>query len=113
MPYEYNSFAISFAALSYEDPDKNRYSYMMRGVDKEWVVNARSTTASYTNLPPGQYEFVVRGSNNDSKWNMEGATILIVITPPWWRTPWAYLVYILLLLGATYILLSVGIAMSS
>ena len=102
LPYEYNSFAISFAALSYEDPDKNRYSYMMRGVDKEWVVNARSTTASYTNLHPGQYEFVVRGSNNDSKWNMEGATILIVITPPWWRTPWAYLVYILLLLGATY-----------
>lgn len=106
LPYEYNSFAISFAALSYEDPSKNRYSYMLKGVDKEWVVNSNTNIASYTNLPPGEYEFVVRGSNNDNKWNMEGATIVIVITPPWWRTNWAYCIYILLFLGcACYIAL--------
>lgn len=100
LPYEYNSFSISFAALSYEDSGKNRYSYMLKGVDKEWAVNSKMNTASYTNLPPGEYEFVVRGSNNDNKWNMEGAKMMIIITPPWWRTTWAYAVYILLLAGA-------------
>lgn len=100
LPYEYNSFSISFAALSYEDSGKNRYSYMMKGVDKEWAVNSKMNTASYTNLPPGQYEFVVRGSNNDNKWNMEGAKMMIIITPPWWRTTWAYSVYVLVMLGA-------------
>jgi len=102
LPYEYNSFVISFAALSYEDPGKNRYSYILKGVDKEWVTNSKINSASYTNLSPGKYEFIVRGSNNDNKWNTKGTTITIIITPPWWRTSWAYTAYILLFLGIAY-----------
>ncbi len=102
LPYEYNSFIISFAALSYEDPGKNHYSYMLKGVDKEWIVNSKMNSASYTNLSPGKYEFMVRGSNNDNKWNMTGTKITIIITPPWWRTSWAYTLYILLFLGIAY-----------
>ena len=102
LSYENNSFTIRFVALSYEDPARNRYSYILKGVDKEWVINSEQNTASYTNLPPGKYEFEVRGSNNDHKWNDQTTSLLIVVTPPWWLTTWAYCVYTLLLLGLAY-----------
>ena len=99
LSYENNSFTIRFIALSFEDPAKNRYSYILKGVDKEWLVNTESNTASYTNLPPGEYEFVVCGSNNDHQWNERATTLWVVITPPWWRSTLAYILYTLLLLG--------------
>lgn len=102
LPYEHNSFSISFAALSYENPAKNRYSYLLKGVDKEWIKDSETNMASYTSLPPGEYEFQVRGSNNDHHWNDKTTTLLIVITPPWWRTTLAYILYALCLLSLTY-----------
>lgn len=99
LSYENNSFAIRFVALSYQDPSKNRYSYILKGVDKEWIMNTRSNTASYTNLPPGEYEFEVRGSNNDHQWNEKTTTFRVIITPPWWRSTIAYVIYAFLLLG--------------
>ena len=68
LPYKNNSLTIRFATLSYEDPLRNRYAYILNGVDKEWINNSSNNTASYTNLPPGEYEFLVRGSNNDHYW---------------------------------------------
>lgn len=102
LPYEHNSFSINFVALSYQDPGKNRYSYILKGVDKEWIQDSEMNTASYTNLPPGEYEFQVRGSNNDHRWNDKTTTLLVVVTPPWWRTTWAYGIYTLCLLSLAY-----------
>lgn len=99
LSYENNSFTIRFVALSYEDPARNRYSYILKGVDKEWITNSENNSASYTNLPPGEYEFEVRGSNNDHQWNEKTTTLRVVITPPWWRSSFAYFIYILLLMG--------------
>ena len=90
LPYENNSFTIRFAILSYEDPLRNRYAYILNGVDKEWINNSSNNTASYTNLPPGEYEFLVRGSNNDHYWTEKAISLWIVVTPPWWRTTIAY-----------------------
>lgn len=99
LPYKNNSLTIRFATLSYEDPLRNRYAYILNGVDKEWINNSSNNTASYTNLPPGEYEFLVRGSNNDHYWNEKAISLWIVVTPPWWRTTIAYVVYALLLLA--------------
>ena len=97
LPYTNNSFTVRFVALSYEDPHRNRYTYMLKGIDKEWI-HSSNNTASYTNLPAGEYEFLVCGSNNDHHWNEKAASLWIVITPPWWRTSVAYFMYILLFL---------------
>ena len=104
LSYENNSFTIRFVALSYENPAKNRYAYILNGVDKEWVLNSEGNTASYTNLPPGEYKFEVRGTNNDYQWNDKNTTLVIVITPPWWRSNLAYFVYFTLLLGCIALL---------
>lgn len=99
IPYENNSFSVRFVALSYEEPLSNCYTYILRGVDKEWSSSSSSNVASYTNLPPGKYEFLVRGSNNDHCWNEKATSLWIVITPPWWLTTTAYIIYILLFLS--------------
>jgi len=96
-------FSFEFAALDYHSPQKNIYAYKMEGVDPNWVyTDASHRFASYTNLDPGEYTFKVKGTNKDGIWNEEGASISIIILPPWWRTNWAYLFYALLIIGTIY-----------
>jgi len=94
LSYDQSVFSFEFAALDFRKPQKNRYAYMMEGVDPGWVyTNASRRFATYTNLDPGEYTFRVKGSNNDDVWNEEGTSIKVIITPPWWETQLAYILY--------------------
>lgn len=99
LPYYQNDLAIAFAALSYQQPEKNRYRYMLEGLDKTWKPLEGSNHVLYNNLPPGDYVFKALGSNNDAYWNKNPATLRITIAPPWWRSNWAYLFYGLAAIG--------------
>ena len=88
LSYYQNVFSFEFAALDYTAPNKNQYAYMMEGFDKGWVKSGNRHFVTYTNLDPGEYTFRVRGSNNDGVWNTKGASIKIIILPPFWRTWW-------------------------
>ncbi len=88
-----NFLSFEFAALNYVSTEKNQYAYKMEGVDKDWIYSGTSRFASYPNLDPGEYIFRVKGSNNDGVWNEEGTSIAIIISPPFWKTWWAYLLY--------------------
>ncbi len=88
LTYKENIFSLEFAALSFNNPQKNLYAYKMEGFDKDWVYCGTRRTASYTNLNPGEYIFKVKGSNNDGIWNEEGTSIKITISPPYWKTWW-------------------------
>jgi signal transduction histidine kinase/ligand-binding sensor domain-containing protein/DNA-binding response OmpR family regulator len=102
LPYDQNFVSFEFAALSYISPERNQYAYMMEGVDRDWVHAGTRRYASYPNLPPGNYVFRVKGSNNEEVWNETGAAVAIVISPPWWKSPWAYGFYVLALLSLLY-----------
>ena len=99
IPYRYNSFTIHFASLSYRNPEGNMFSYKLENFDDDFFENVENNSVSYSNLPPGKYRFIVRGSNNDDVWCANPATLTIVITPPWYRSKLAYLIYFLLLLS--------------
>jgi signal transduction histidine kinase/ligand-binding sensor domain-containing protein len=88
LTYKENFFAFEFIALEYTTPVKNNYAYMMEGFDRDWILSGTKHEANYTNLDPGEYTFRVRASNSDGVWNNKGASIKIVILPPWWRTLW-------------------------
>jgi len=92
LPYK-SAFSFEFTALNYTSSEKNLYSYTMEGFDN-WSVPSNNRTATYTNLDPGTYYFRVKGSNNDGVWNPSAASIQVVILPPWWKTFWAYLAYL-------------------
>jgi len=98
LSYNQNVFSIEFAALHYASPQSNRYAYKMEGFDKEWITAGTRRFVTYTNLDPGTYVFRVMGSNNDGIWNTAGATLEIVILPPFWKRWWfisAVVVFIL------------------
>lgn len=93
-----NFIHFKFAALNYSLPSKNQYEYKLDNFDDQWIKSGSSRFASYTKLPPGEYVFRVRASNNDLVWNVDGISIFIKIKPPFWNTAWAKIVFILSLL---------------
>ncbi len=95
-----NDISLSFAALDYAHPERNRYRYRLQPYDTDWRNATRVNAAHYTNLDPGVYEFAVMGSNGDGVWNPEPRRLRIVVAPPWWRTGWATAAYVLLVAGA-------------
>ncbi len=91
-----NSFEFEFAALSYSQPGKNQYAYMLENFDNSWNNIGTKHSSRYTNLPGGVYTLKLRGSNSDGIWNEEGLSIKITVTPPLWQTWWFRILSVLL-----------------
>lgn len=88
LTYDQSVFTIEYTGLSYTNSEKNSYAFMLEGFDEKWnyVGNQRSST--YTNLDPGEYTFRVKAANNDGMWNVQPASLKIIIKPPYWKTWW-------------------------
>ena len=93
--HDQNVLTFQFTALNYISPEKNQYRYKLEGFDKHWSFPDYKREVTYTNLDPGEYTFRVMASNNDGIWNNEGASVKIVVKPPFWKTRWAYAAYLL------------------
>jgi len=102
LSYKDNIASFEFAALNYYNSDKNQYAYKLEGFSEKWIQLGAERKATFTNLDGGEYVLRVRGSNNAGIWNEEGAALRIVVTPPWWKTRWAYGIYSVLLVGFLY-----------
>ncbi len=97
--WPYKSFEFEFASLSYSDPSKNRYAYMLENFDEDWI-DARSwREGRYTNLPGGTYILHLKGTNRDGIWNNEGHSITIKVVPAVWQTIWFRSLTVIFLLG--------------
>lgn len=94
-----NVITIDYAALSYQFPRKNEYQYMLEGFDKKWNYVGSNRSATYTNLPAGEYVFRVIGTNNDGLWNERGATLKIKILPSWYQVRWVQIFLVLVFAG--------------
>jgi signal transduction histidine kinase/ligand-binding sensor domain-containing protein/DNA-binding response OmpR family regulator len=99
-----NVFSLEFAVLSFHHPEKSKYKYKLEGFDKKWIsTTSDQRKVTYTNLDPGNYTFRVIASNNDAVWNEEGASLEIIVLPPFWKTNLAFALYAALILGGLYI----------
>lgn len=94
------SFTIEFAALEYTNPQKNNYAYKMEGISDEWVDIGNRKFVPFFALRPGEYTFKIKGSNNDGMWSDKEISIKIVILPPWWRSIYAYIIYLTIIVLA-------------
>lgn len=104
LSYKQSVFSIQYAALNFINPEKNQYKYILEGFDNNWHYVGNERKATYTNIDPGKYIFKVRGSNNDGVWNENGASIIIIITPPLWKTWWFRVIMLLFVLFIFYAL---------
>ena len=102
LSYNENDLRFDYVGLHYGDPSKNRYKYMLEGFDDDWVDAGTQRNATYTNLDAGEYVFRVKACNCDGVWNEEGASLKIIIPPPFWATWWAYTLYVLFGLFVLY-----------
>lgn len=93
-----NVFSLDFAAFNYINSPKNRYAYQLVGFDNDWN-HVKDPQATYMNLPAGDYVLRVKGTNNDDVWNAKPLELAITVLPPFWKTYWAYCLYVLVFLG--------------
>ena len=98
--YKASAFSLSFVAPYFHNNDKVRYRYIMEGADKYWTdISWPQYEATYNRLSPGHYTFKVKAANPDGIWDPHTATLGIIIRPAPWNTWWAYLLYVLTVLG--------------
>lgn len=106
-----NIFTIQYAALDMVKPENIKYAYMLDGFDEGWNYVDKQRTATYTNLPKGDYVLRVKSTNSEGVWVDNERRLLITILPSFWETPWAYLLYVLLftiiILITVYILFTI------
>ncbi|WP_342085445.1 hybrid sensor histidine kinase/response regulator transcription factor [Dyadobacter sp. OTU695] len=100
LEYSQNVFTIEFAALNFLHPEKNHYLYTLEGFNDRWFEADNTRRVTYTNLDPGGYVFKVKTREGGVTTERR---LEIRILPPFWRTPWAYLLYFLLVAGALMI----------
>ncbi|MFN2439307.1 MAG: triple tyrosine motif-containing protein, partial [Chitinophagaceae bacterium] len=98
--YKQDNFSLDFAGIDYSSVEENRHLFMLEGYDEKWRKAGSEKTASYFNVPPGEYIFRVKAASSDGIWTEKQLTILV--TPPWWRTWWAYALYALFITGVIW-----------
>ncbi|MCW9065478.1 MAG: triple tyrosine motif-containing protein, partial [Ignavibacteriaceae bacterium] len=89
LSHDQNFVSIEFSALDFSIPKQNKYSYILKGFQESWIsTDGASRTATYTNLPSGEFTFLVKGTNEDGIWNEKPASLKLIINPPFWQTWW-------------------------
>ncbi|WP_137402995.1 hybrid sensor histidine kinase/response regulator transcription factor [Echinicola rosea] len=104
LPYDQSMVSLDFLALEYAHPEKIEYAYHMEGWDEKWHFVKNSRMANYSKLREGEYTFHVRATNAQGEWSPQVVSLPIVILPPWYRTWWAYGLYIVIVGGLAGIL---------
>jgi signal transduction histidine kinase/ligand-binding sensor domain-containing protein/DNA-binding response OmpR family regulator len=108
--HDVNVFDIEFAACDYFSPDKIKYQYTLEGFEKGWItLPYGSRKATYTNLDAGDYLFRVRTLDTNNGGDGNSITLKITVLPPFWETPFAFLVYSVVLLSILFYIRHRGI----
>ena len=102
LKHDQSVFTIDFIGVNYSFPAKNEYAYYLEGFEDSWNYVGNKQSATYTNLAPGNYVFKVKATEKNGIWNQKPLELQIEILPPWWKTSFAYLFYLLILLAAVY-----------
>ena len=99
LPYNKNNLRFEFAALVFNQPQKIKYRYQLKGADDDWIENGTSNIASYAALRPGSYTFCINASDKNGLWSDTIKEIGVIIHPPFWATWWARFIYALIAIG--------------
>lgn len=111
LSHKENIITVQYAALDLINPDNVKYAYLLDGFDLDWNYVDKQRTATYTNLPKGDYILKVKSTNSDGVWVENERSLRITVLPSFWETPLAYLIYFIIILAiilvAVYILFTI------
>lgn len=104
LPYSQNSVRLSYTATDYSDNQNILYSYKLEGFDESWSTPSATITKDYTNLPEGEYTFLIKAYKKDTPQNSGQTQLKFRITPPWYRSIWACILYSFIFICSSYII---------
>ncbi|MCX6295120.1 MAG: triple tyrosine motif-containing protein [Bacteroidetes bacterium] len=110
LPYDKNHITFDFIGISLTNPYKVKYQFMLQGFDLNWLPIGKEISATYSNLPPGKYTFLLKACNNDGLWNRTPVSYSFEIIPPFWKRTWFYIFSIIAGLGIILIIIKVRIS---
>src|SRR3546814_669090 len=97
LKYDENYFKVGFSAINYIHNEKCIYKYQLAGFDNNWLyTDGQNNSATYSNIPPGSYKFIVLSSNEDGYWSSVETSFDIKVLPPLWKSDIAWLLYIII-----------------
>ncbi|OIN56680.1 hybrid sensor histidine kinase/response regulator [Arsenicibacter rosenii] len=96
LAHDQNLLTFEFAVMDYTNVGKNRFRYRLEGIDRDWVEAGTNRFANYAQLPDGHYTLQVTGSADGDVWS-EPVTLQVRVHPPFYRTWWAYLFYMVVI----------------
>jgi len=88
LPYDENHLTFEFSGLSFLNPRKVRYTFKLENFDSDWSPPSFKNAATYSNLPPGEYTFLVKASNGQGQWNKVPVKFSFIIESPYWKKTW-------------------------
>jgi signal transduction histidine kinase/CheY-like chemotaxis protein/ligand-binding sensor domain-containing protein len=97
LPYNKNNLRFEFAGMLFNQQQKTKYRYMLKGADENWIEAGTNNIAPYTALPPGHYTLRINASDISGQWSSYIKEIKLVIHPPFWATWWARVIYALII----------------
>lgn len=101
LDFNENYFTIKFSVPEYNAPRAIHFSYYLKGMENTWNEITDRREASYTNVPPGSYEFMVRSTDLSGRWT-KASVLRITVLPPWYLTWWAKTLWLLIIIGVAY-----------
>ncbi|MDB5119278.1 MAG: response regulator [Sphingobacteriales bacterium] len=106
LDYDQSVFSFEFASLNFSYQNTIQYAYKLEGFDKDWNYVGNLRNATYTNLNPGTYNFMVKGTRSDGKWSSKVTAIKVVVVPPFWMAIWFKVGVIITVIIAGYYIIN-------
>ncbi len=101
--YDQNFFRFEFTTLNFHNKQKCMYAFKLENFNTDYTLIKKEGEATYTNVPPGDYIFKVKCTNEDGIWNPDTREIKLTIYPPFWKTTWAYISYVFITFMAIFL----------
>jgi ligand-binding sensor domain-containing protein/serine phosphatase RsbU (regulator of sigma subunit) len=101
-PFNKNSVEFRYTGIHTTIPEKNRFTYYLKGYDEDWSPPVKDRSANYKKLPSGNYVFMVKAYNLDGVETEAEASFAFIIKPPFWKTAWFIIFEILAGLSLIY-----------
>lgn len=105
LEYVKNHVTFDFIGISHTSPEKVRYQYKLEGTDINWSPEVAETYATYSNLNPGKYTFLIKAKNSDGIWNQQPLSYSFEIIPPLWKRPWFYIIVLIIVVSFIYLII--------
>lgn len=106
LDYNQNIFSLTVSSINYDYPSNILYSWMLEGFYDSWSKPTQENIIHFTNLAAGKYTLRIRAISNENREKvLEERSLQIIIKQPFWKSGWAFLIYLVLIAACVHIIM--------